>query len=328
MQLAPTPRDTLLREGTARLYRFRRPDGTAGPTEASGLPLLLCPSLINRWYVLDLRRGSSLVEALVEAGIDTWCLDWGVAEDEDRYLAWDDVVARLERAIREVRRRTRAPRIGLLGYCMGATLSGIATALHPDRIAALVNLAGPFDFAEGGQLATMTDARWFDPGAIAEAGNVHPAQMQSGFVALRPTAQLAKWIAFASRAGDEEARAAFTALETWASDNVPFPAAAYATYVRELYQENRLVRGGHRVRGRDVDLAAIRCPVLTIVADRDAICPPAAATALNERVGTDDTLVLSVPGGHVGAVVGDRARTSLYPALVDWLRRKLCSSMN
>ena len=34
------------------------------------------------------RPGASLVEALVGAGFDVWCLDWGVPEDEDRYLDW------------------------------------------------------------------------------------------------------------------------------------------------------------------------------------------------------------------------------------------------
>ena len=84
MDLAPTPKDTLFRDGTAALYRFRRPEGAPA---GGGLPLLLVPSMINRWYVLDLRRGASMADALVRAGIDTFCLDWGTPEDEDRYLA-------------------------------------------------------------------------------------------------------------------------------------------------------------------------------------------------------------------------------------------------
>ena len=82
----PTPRDTLFREGTARLYRFRAASGA--PRAGAAAPLLLVPSLINRWYVLDLREGASMAGALVGAGIDTFCLDWGVPEDEDRYLDW------------------------------------------------------------------------------------------------------------------------------------------------------------------------------------------------------------------------------------------------
>ena len=76
VELAPTPRDTLFREGTAALYRFRSAEGAAPrPNRA---PLLLVPSLINRWYVLDLRPGASLARALVDAGFDVYCLDWGV----------------------------------------------------------------------------------------------------------------------------------------------------------------------------------------------------------------------------------------------------------
>src|SRR5215467_9765104 len=107
---SPTPRHTIWREGSASLYRFRRPSREAGGrapvVEAPALPLLLVPSLINRWYVLDLRSGASLVEALTQGGLDVFCLDWGAPGDEDRYLTWDDVVARLGRAVRVVGRAT------------------------------------------------------------------------------------------------------------------------------------------------------------------------------------------------------------------------------
>lgn len=322
MQLAPTPKDTLLRDGTAQLYRFRR--GSEQPA-IGGMPILLVPSLINRWYVLDLREGASLASALANHGLDTWCLDWGVPEDEDRYLTWDEVLARLGRAVRAVKRATGSPKVGLLGYCIGGTLSAIWTAQHPDDVAALVNLAGPIDFSQGGFLAHMTDPRWFDPDAISAAGNVSASQMQAGFVALRPTSQVAKWVAYADKSWDPAARASFDALEAWSSDNVPFPAAAYATYIKELYQENRLVKGEHRVAGEAVNLSRISCPVLTVVTDRDVICPPAAARALNDRCGSKDQEVLQVSGGHVGAVVGGKAPTVLYPAIASWLGSKLCS---
>jgi polyhydroxyalkanoate synthase len=322
-RLAPTPRDVIHREGTAALYRFRRP---AGVEAAPALPVLLVPSLINRWYVLDLRARASVVEALTTGGLDTFCLDWGVPRDEDRYLTWDDVLARLARAVRIVRRTTGAPRVGLLGYCMGGTLAGIHTALEPDTVAALINLAGPFDFARGGLLATMTDPRWFDAEAIAAAGNVSPTQMQSGFVALRPTLSLSKQVNLLDRGHEANNREAFLALESWSSDNIPFPAAAYTTYIRDLYQGNLLVQGRHHARGRRVDLGAIRCPVLTVAADRDAICPVDAARGLMDHCGARDTELLTVSGGHVGAVVGTKASQVLYPAIVRWLRSRLGSN--
>lgn len=318
--VAPTPRDVLWRDGTAQLYRFRRP---ADVRPVGGEPVLVVPSMINKWYVVDLRAGASLVEALVAGGLDVYCLDWGTARDEDRYLTWDDVIARLGRAARFTLRHARAERLGLLGYCMGATLAGIWTALEPQRVRALVNLAGPFDFAHGGLLRTMVDPQWFDAKAIADAGNVAPHQMQSGFVALRPTAQIAKWIGYLDRVHEESARVAFDALETWAGDNIPFPASAYQTYIQDLYQANALIRKEHHVAGRRVDLANIQCPVLTVAAERDTICPLPAARALNEACGSADKELITVPGGHVGAVVGSRAPKVLFPAMRAWLAQRL-----
>ena len=118
----------------------------------------------------------------------------------------------------------------------------------------------------------------------------------------------------------------FDALEQWAGDNIPFPAAAYATYIEELYQKNLLVLGKHHVGGRRVDLADIRCPVLTMAAERDTICPLPAARALNEACGSADKELVVVPGGHVGAVVGSRAPKVLYPAMRDWLTSRLASN--
>lgn len=317
--LAPTPKDTLFGEGTARLYRFRRPSDRPA---AAHLPLLIVPSLINRWYILDLRAGATLAGSL-NRQFDTWLYDWGVPEDEDRYQSWERVLDKLARAVRRVKAATGAPKVGLLGYCMGGTLAGIHTALEPDSVAALINLAGPFDFEKGGMLRTMVDPRWFDPQAIADAGNVLPHQMQSGFVALRPTLQIGKWVGYAGIMHDEAAKESFSALEAWANDNTPFPGAAYRTYIQELYQENRLVRGEHYVKGQRVDLGRIHCPVLSVVAHKDNICPPEAATALNHAAGTKDQEVLTVKGGHVSAVVGETAKDTLYPAIARWLAPRL-----
>jgi polyhydroxyalkanoate synthase len=321
LRAAPTARDTLLRDGVASLLRFRGREGVR-----DGVPVLLVPSLINRWYILDLHEGASVAEALVDAGLDTWCLDWGVPKEEDRHFDWDDVLARLARMVRTVLRRTGASSVALVGYCVGGTLSAIHAALEPAQVAALVNLAGPIDFAEGGMLRHMVDPRWFDAGAIAAAGNVTPEQMQSGFVALRPTASMAKWMRWIDQAHDRAALDRAAALEAWAADNVPFPAAAYGRYIRALYQDNELVRGEHRIAGRLVRLEQIGCPVLNVVTSRDAICPPPAAQALGDRIGSSDYELLTIPGGHVGAVVGSKASTTLYPALVAWLERRLRSS--
>ena len=53
------------------------------------------PSLINRWYVLDLGPGRSLIEWLVARGHEVLCIDWGTPGDEDRYLTrkWNEFIS-------------------------------------------------------------------------------------------------------------------------------------------------------------------------------------------------------------------------------------------
>jgi polyhydroxyalkanoate synthase subunit PhaC len=130
-------------------------------------------------------------------------------------------------------------------------------------------------------------------------------------------------VGFLDRAHDASQREAFFALEEWAGDNIAFPAAAYVTYIRELYQQNLLCKGEHYVAGKRVDLGKITSPVLSVVATHDTICPPAAASALVELSGAKEKDVLTVQGGHVGAVVGHRARHELYPKMVVWLNKHL-----
>lgn len=324
-RIAPTGKDTVYRDGRGSLYRFhgkRQDSSISAPAGQTHVPVLLVPSLINRWYVMDLREGASLVSALTtDTPWTTYLFDWGVPEDEDRFVSWDDVLGTLERVVRHVLEDSGATQVALVGYCMGSTICAIEAALHPSKVAAFVNLLGPIDFAHAGKLGMMVDPRWFDPFAMTAPGNITPWQMQAGFRALSPTAQVSKWVHLLERIWDPSAREAFVALETWANDNVPFPGGAYATYIKELYQENRLIHGDHWARGRRVDLSRITCPLLTVVAQKDAICPPRAALALHDVATSSVKDVVSVPGGHVGAMVGSRASKELYPKVTEWLFR-------
>lgn len=318
MTIAPTPKDTILRDGTASLYRFRNPVG-----DDDRPVLFLVPSMINKWYVLDLHENASLASACVDAGFDTYCLDWGTPNDEDRYLTWDLVLDRLGRMVRKVKRHSGKDEIGMLGYCMGATLCGIWNALNPGEVAAFCNLAGPFDFSEAGTLGVMVDRQWFDPESLTAAGNLPARQMQTGFVAMRPTSQIGKWVSLADKWSRPGFLEAFKALDTWADDNIPFPGSAYVTYIKELYQDNSVVKGEHFVRGKRADLGNITCPVLTIATSRDHICPAPAAQGLHDNVGSDDKEMIVVKGGHVGAVVGSKARELLYPVITEWFSRRV-----
>ena len=47
-------------------------------------PLVFVYALVNRPYILDLKKGRSVVAKFVEHGFDTYLVDWGVPTDADR----------------------------------------------------------------------------------------------------------------------------------------------------------------------------------------------------------------------------------------------------
>jgi polyhydroxyalkanoate synthase len=309
-----TPADEVFRENKWRLLRFR------SPKIRFRTPILLVPSLINRWYVLDLQPGRSFVEWLVAQGHDVYIIDWGTPGAEDRFLTFDDICDRyLGRAIRQVAKRGPDGVAHVLGYCLGGTLAVIHAAARPERVASLVALAAPVDFHDDGLLSRWTRTPTFDVGAIVDAfGNVPWPLMQASFSLLKPTGNLVKAVAMIDRAWDDEFMDTFLATERWGTDNVSFPGECYRRYIEELYRGNALVRGTFTLSGRAALLASIDCPVLAVTFEHDHIVPPASAAALLAHVTSPDRAQLHLPGGHVGAVVSRKASTNLWPALSRW----------
>jgi polyhydroxyalkanoate synthase len=312
-----TPHDAVWTENKWRLLRFRpvRPAG-----ERLRTPLLLVPSLINRWYVLDLQPGKSFAEWLVAAGHDVYVIDWGTPTAEDRYLDFDDICQRyLGRAIGKVAALAPDGVTHVLGYCLGGTLATIHAAANPARVATLTALAAPIDFAHAGILAAWTRSPTFDVDALVDGfGNVPWPLMQASFHLLKPTANLSKLVSLADRAWDDEFLDGFLATERWGNDNVSFPGECYRRYIHDLYRGNHLALGTMRLAGRAARLEAIDCPLLAVTFAHDHIVPVASAAPLVERVASPDKAQLHLDGGHVGAVVSRKAARALWPQLSRW----------
>lgn len=324
-----TPHDVAYAENKWRLLHFRGPEA---PRERT--PIVMVPSLINRWYVLDLMPGRSFVEYLVDEGHDVYVIDWGTPGPEDRYVRFEDIVLRsIGRALRHATERSGAPRAHLLGYCMGGTLACIHAAVAgdpahplPNRVASLTSLAGPVRFHDEGLLSTWTRIPSFDVDALVDSfGNVPWQLLAASFQLLKPTLTISKQLYLLDQAikdgrWNEDFLAGYLAKEKWAGDNVSLPGEVFRTWVRELYQRDGLVNGTLRLGGRSVDLGHVRCPTHAISFEHDYIVPKDAAAALAELVGAERVTHTHLAGGHVSSVVSKSARTRLWPALSEWWR--------
>jgi polyhydroxyalkanoate synthase len=284
----------------------------------------MVPSLINRWYVLDLGTGRSLIEWLVAQGHEVFCIDWGTPGDEDRYLTWDDIAGRyIGRAVRIASRYSRSHQVHLLGFCLGGTLAVTYAAAFPEHVRSLLALAAPIDFDQAGIMAQWTRTPTFDIAALVDAfGNVPWPLMQASFHMLRPTLTASKTVALLDRAWDDEFLESFLSTEKWGNDNVSFPGACYARYIDELYRRNKLVTGGFTLLGRPAELPQIRMPLLALAFADDNIVPVGSAAALVDRVASTDKQLVVMPGGHVGAVVSRKASSRLWPVMSElWAKR-------
>jgi polyhydroxyalkanoate synthase len=271
----------------------------------SGPPVLFVPSLINPPSILDLPERSLLRWLAAEGGVRPLLLDWGWEVEARSALGVaghvESILLPLISALGE--------RPALVGYCLGGTMA--LAAAGPSGAPAVAAIAAPWRFSAFPDEARSTLAGLWERSAQASKalGCLPMEVLQSAFWSLDPARTVAKFEAFADMAEASAEARAFVTLEDWANDGPPLPHEA----ARELFED----MFGRDVTGRGewslADPGALPCPFLDIVSTSDRIVPAASATGAGER--------LELAQGHVGMVVGGRAKTALWEPLAAWLSR-------
>jgi polyhydroxyalkanoate synthase len=275
-----------------------------------GSAVLFVPSLINPPNVLDM-GDRSLLRWLVARERRVLLLDWGWPGADRREMS---VAGHVEEILLPLMARIGAP-VDLIGYCLGGTMA--LAAARPGRARSVATIAAPWHF-DGFPEEARTDLGrlWAGAQPAAQALGVLPMEvLQSAFWSLDPDRTVAKFESFAALDG-EEART-FVMLEDWANDGPPISEAAAREMFESLFVGDATGRGAWRVAGEIADPAALPCPLLNIVSTTDRIVPAATAVRAGER--------LDLALGHVGMVVGSRAREKLWEPLGAWLSRTAAS---
>jgi poly[(R)-3-hydroxyalkanoate] polymerase subunit PhaC len=294
---ALTPAPVAAEAGRATLFDY----GGDGPAA------IFIPSLINPPSILDLAEGNSLLRWLSKQGVHPYLVDWGAPTPEEAELTIGGHVEHLLLPLID----SLGKKAHLVGYCLGGTMATAAAALRPPL--SLVTIAAPWRFdgfpedAKGGlkQLWESAEPTARDLGAL-------PMEvLQTGFWRLDPARTVSKFEMFGRLDPDGDKARAFVTLEDWANDGPPLSYGAGRELVEDLYCDNVTGKGQWRVGGQVIDPASLPCPTLDIISSTDRIVPEATAA----RAG--DVTVLAQ--GHVGMVVGGRARSSLWEPLAQWL---------
>jgi polyhydroxyalkanoate synthase len=320
--IAQTPKQLVWTLNKAKLYRFVP---VLPAEQRHPVPLLLVFALMNRPYILDLRPGHSFVEYMVNQGYDLYLLDWGAPGPEDKNLKFDDyTLDYMPRAIRKMKSISGSEEFSLLGWCIGAILTSIYSALRPDDgLRNLILLTAPLDFSnkQGLTFARWTDERYFDIDKVLAAfGNMPGEMIDYGAKALKPVENyISNYVKLWDNLDDPRMVEAWHAMNTWVTDNVPLAGGAFRQLIVDLYRNDRLMQGELVIRGERVDLSRIRANLLTVIAEGDHITPSCQSEPIMSKVSSADKELFRIAGGHIGIMAGSGASRYTWPHINNWL---------
>lgn len=321
-----TPRTTIRTLPPSTLYHYP-PAEDAGPAASAGRrPLVVLYSLVNRPYLLDLSPERSLLRGLRDSGAPLYLLDWGRPEPADRFLGLEDYLCdTLHEAVKTVSRRHGDQPVDLLGICQGGTFALCYAALHPERVGRLATLVTPVDFhTPGDTLGALARGLDLDL-AVETLGNIPADLLNLVFISLKPAELLSRRYLqqLPQLQHNRDALLDFLRMERWMYDSPDISGRAFLEFVRDFYQRNALARGTLTIDGHRVDLDRIRHPVFNAYATADHLVPAAAARAMGRLLAHADYREEAVPGGHLGVMLGRKARQGLHRQLQDWLTQPL-----
>jgi polyhydroxyalkanoate synthase len=326
VEIATTPKDEVWRQDKVTLYRYRP---VTEPKVST--PVLIVYGLIGRYTMADLQEDRSLVRNLLNLGVDLYVVDWGNPSRADRWLTLDDYIdGYLAECVEVIRERHGIDKVSLLGICEGGVFTTCYAALQPETVKNLVLTITPVDFhgdANEARLGFGFINLWTrslnpeDIDRLIEAyGNLPGEFMGSVFSMMTPMRTLTKYnLDLLEVMDDKKKLLNFLRMEKWIADRPHHPGEAAKQWLKDLYQDNKLVKGELELGGRRVDLKNITMPVLNVFAKDDHIIPPATTQALKLCIGSPDYQELALPGGHVGVFVGGKSQGLLGPGIANWL---------
>ena len=254
-------------------------------------PLLAIPPQINKFYVLDLAPGRSLLEFLVRSGLQTFVLSWRNPTSAQRDWGLDTYIGAILEAIDAVRDITSSTDLNVMGACSG----GLSTALLLRKLAAAkdarVHAATFMVTALDGGLESQLGL-FASPAAIEAArlrsrqkGVLEGHELAQAFAWLRPNDLI--WPYWVNNYLLGEDPRAFDILY-WNNDTTNLPARLHSDFLDLL--------------GSTIDLSAVGVDTYVLAGVTDHITPWRSCYATTQTVAGRSEFVLS-SSGHVQSII-------------------------
>jgi polyhydroxyalkanoate synthase len=305
--LATTPGTVVFENELIQLIQY-----APRTAEVEKTPLLFVPPCINKYYLLDLGAGNSLVEYAVAQGHQVFLISWRSAVPETAHLTWDDYLEMGPlKAVDVVLDITGAERTNALGFCVGGTILSCAAAVlaarEQDKIATVTLLTTMLDFSDTGEIGLLIDAGsvGLREATIGKGGILPGKELAFTFGTLRANDLIWRYVVDSYLKGATPD--AFDLLY-WDSDFVSLPGPMYCWYTRNTYLENNIKNPGKTTQcGVPVDFSKINVPIYLLASREDHIVPWKTAFRTKDLVGGEARFVLAA-SGHVAGVINPPAR--------------------
>ena len=322
-ETSPTPK-SIIDEGPQRtVYRYRPARG--GPRRRS--PVLLVPPLAAPASCFDLRRGCSLAEHLVRRGHPTYLVDYGPISFSDRALGlehWvDDVIPKAVEAASED--AGGAP-VQPVGWCLGGIMTLLAVAGDQKLpVSSVAMVASPFDFAQVRMFAPIRRLSQLTGGALVSAlyrglGGAPAPLVSLGFRLTAVDRYLTKPLFLAQHLSDRDTLAHSEAVDNYMAHMLAYPGRTFGQLYHAFFRVNELAGGKVLLSDEEIDLDAVRQPVLSVAGGADVLAPRAAVRHVAELLpNAEEVRLRDAPGGHLGVLTGRSARKTTWPEIDNFL---------
>lgn len=319
VEIAETPKTAVYHEDKLTLYRYNRKTPATIKT-----PVLVVYALVNTYKMLDLQPDRSYIKNLLDMGCDVYLIDWGYPSRADRYLSMEDYVnGYIDNCVDFINKKHHLKKINIMSICQGGTLSVIYSCLHPQKVKNLITHVTPIDFS-GNEGLLFKWSKDMDFDAIVDDNNgIIPGEfLNMGFEMLKPMMKFNKNTALVDSLDNKDKLLNFLRMEKWINDSPDQAGECYRKFMKDLYQQNKLIKGELEVGGKKVNLKNLSMPLLNIYATEDHLVPPSSTIPLNDYVGSKDKELYKFKGGHIGVFTGSRSQKELAPAVIAWLKER------
>jgi polyhydroxyalkanoate synthase subunit PhaC len=268
-------------------------------------PLLLAPPQVNKFYVLDLSPGKSLIQYLVGSGFQVFLISWRNPTPQQREWGFDTYDRAILQAIDVVRAITGSEDINILGACLAgmtlATLLGHLAAQRDRRIHAATFLVTVLDSNMESTLGLFATKETIEAAkqASRSKGVVEGQELARAFAWLRPNDLIWNYWVNNYLIGNDPA--AFDVLY-WNNDTTRLPAKIHGEML-DLFETNAFTHPGMlKALGTPIDLSKVTMDAYIIAGITDHITPWQVCYATTQLLGGTCKFILS-NSGHIQAII-------------------------